>query len=92
VIGRALMSRPKLLVLDEPSFGLAPKVVQTIFKIIAALREGGLTILLVEQNANIALQVSQYGYVLESGSCILAAETAKLRSDTLVRDIYLGSG
>lgn len=92
VIGRALMSRPKLLVLDEPSFGLAPKVVQTIFEVITELQESGLTILLVEQNASIALQVSQYGYVLESGNCILAAETEKLRNDTLVRDIYLGSG
>ena len=92
VIGRALMSRPSLLVLDEPSFGLAPKVVDTIFKVITELQAAGLTILLVEQNANIALEVSQRGYVLESGACILADEASRLRDNTLVRDIYLGSG
>lgn len=92
VIGRALMSRPRLLILDEPSFGLAPKIVQSIFEVIAGLRETGLTILLVEQNASIALQVAQHGFVLESGSCLLAAEAAKLRGDPMVRDIYLGSG
>jgi len=92
VIGRALMSRPKLLILDEPSFGLAPKIVQSIFEVIAGLRETGLTILLVEQNASIALQVSQRGFVLESGSCLLAADAEKLRGDPIVRDIYLGAG
>jgi branched-chain amino acid transport system ATP-binding protein len=92
VIGRALMSRPSLLVLDEPSFGLAPKIVDMIFKVVTELQAAGLTILLVEQNANIALEVSQRGYVLESGHCILADETSRLRDNTLVRDIYLGSG
>lgn len=92
VIGRALMSRPRLLVLDEPSFGLAPKVVDTIFEVIADLRTTGLTILLVEQNANLALEVSQGGYVLESGACILADEASRLRDNPLVRDIYLGAG
>ena len=92
VIGRALMSRPQLLILDEPSFGLAPKIVQSIFEVIGRLRETGLTILLVEQNASIALQVAQHGFVLESGSCLLAAEAGKLRNDPMVRDIYLGSG
>lgn len=92
VIGRALMSRPQLLILDEPSFGLAPKIVQSIFEVIAGLRETGLTILLVEQNASIALQVAQRGFVLENGSCLLSAEAAKLRGDPIVRDIYLGAG
>jgi branched-chain amino acid transport system ATP-binding protein len=92
VIGRALMSRPQLLILDEPSFGLAPKIVQSIFEVIAGLRETGLTILLVEQNASIALEVAQRGFVLESGSCLLSAEAATLRGDPIVRDIYLGAG
>ncbi len=91
VIGRALMSRPKLLILDEPSFGLAPKIVDTIFETIVGLRETGLTILLVEQNAHIALQVSQHGFVLDSGSCLMAADSGTLRDDKLVRDIYLGA-
>lgn len=91
VIGRALMSRPKLLILDEPSFGLAPKIVEAIFDTIVRLRETGLTILLVEQNAHIALQVSQNGFVLDSGSCLMAADSATLRNDKLVRDIYLGA-
>jgi branched-chain amino acid transport system ATP-binding protein len=92
VIGRALMSRPRLLVLDEPSFGLAPKIIDRIFEVVTSLRTGGLTILLVEQNANVALEVSQRGYVLESGNCILSDAAASLRQDTLVRDIYFGSG
>jgi branched-chain amino acid transport system ATP-binding protein len=92
VIGRALMSRPRLLILDEPSFGLAPKIVDSIFEAISGLQASGLTILLVEQNANIALEVSQRGYVLEAGSCILSDESERLRNNKLVRDIYLGSG
>jgi len=92
VIGRALMSRPRLLILDEPSFGLAPKIIDRIFEAVTELRARGLTILLVEQNANVALEVSQRGYVLESGHCILCDEAASLRNDTLVRDIYFGSG
>jgi branched-chain amino acid transport system ATP-binding protein len=92
VIGRALMSRPRLLILDEPSFGLAPKIIDRIFEVVTELRARGLTILLVEQNANVALEVSQRGYVLESGSCILSDAAEILRKDTLVRDIYFGSG
>ena len=92
VIGRALMSRPRLLILDEPSFGLAPKIIDRIFEVVTELRAGGLTILLVEQNANVALEVSQRGYVLDSGACILSDAAATLRKDTLVRDIYFGSG
>ena len=92
VMGRALMTRPKLLALDEPSFGLAPKIVRSIFEVIVGLRAAGLTILLVEQNAHIALEVSQHGYVLDDGNCIIAAEAAELRRDSRVRDIYLGAG
>jgi branched-chain amino acid transport system ATP-binding protein len=91
VIGRALMSRPRLLILDEPSFGLAPKIIDKIFEAVTELRARGLTILLVEQNANVALEVSQRGYVMESGHCILSDASATLRNDTLVRDIYFGS-
>jgi branched-chain amino acid transport system ATP-binding protein len=92
VIGRALMSRPRLLILDEPSFGLAPKIIDKIFEAVTELKSRGLTILLVEQNANVALEVSQRGYVLESGHCILSDAAASLRSDTMVRDIYFGAG
>jgi branched-chain amino acid transport system ATP-binding protein len=91
VIGRALMSRPKLLVLDEPSFGLAPKIVERIFRLITELQTAGLTILLVEQNANIALQVADRGYVISAGSCILHDQASRLRSNPMIRDIYLGS-
>jgi branched-chain amino acid transport system ATP-binding protein len=92
VIGRALMSRPRLLILDEPSFGLAPKIIDKIFEVVTQLRAGGLTILLVEQNANVALEVSQRGYVLDSGTCILSDAAATLRHDARVRDIYFGAG
>jgi branched-chain amino acid transport system ATP-binding protein len=92
VIGRALMSRPRLLILDEPSFGLAPKIIDRIFEVVTQLRAGGLTILLIEQNANLALEVSQRGYVLESGTCILTDDAATLRQDARVRDIYFGAG
>jgi branched-chain amino acid transport system ATP-binding protein len=91
VIGRALMSRPRLLVLDEPSFGLAPKTVEAIFRMVKDLQSTGLTILLVEQNANIALQVSDRGYVISGGACILHDQAARLRDNKVVRDIYLGS-
>ena len=90
-IGRGLMARPKLLLLDEPSLGLAPTLVQEIFQIIKTInREEGLTVLLVEQNATMALRVSQYGYVLETGRIALAAEAAELRENESVRRSYLG--
>jgi len=90
-IGRGLMARPKLLLLDEPSLGLAPTVVQEIFQIIKTInREEGLTVLLVEQNATMALRVSQYGYVLETGRIALAAEATELRENESVRRSYLG--
>ena len=90
-IGRALMSKPKLLMLDEPSLGIAPLLVKTIFeKIIEINKELGLTILLVEQNANLALEVSHYGYVLETGRIILEDTAAALRENADVRAAYLG--
>ncbi len=89
-IGRALMSRPKLLLLDEPSMGLAPVLVERIFQTIEEINKQGMTILLVEQNANIALEVATRGYVLETGAVVEAAPTEKLREDPKVREAYLG--
>jgi branched-chain amino acid transport system ATP-binding protein len=90
-MGRALMSQPKFLMLDEPSLGIAPLLVKTIFeKIVEINRQQGLTILLVEQNANRALEISSRGYVLESGRVILEDTSAKLRDNPQVRSAYLG--
>ncbi|HZM03282.1 MAG TPA: ABC transporter ATP-binding protein [Candidatus Saccharimonadales bacterium] len=90
-IGRALMSRPQFLMLDEPSLGIAPILVKTIFeKIVEINRRQGLTILLVEQSANLALEISRYGYVLETGRVILHDNAAALRENPKVRAAYLG--
>ena len=89
-IGRALMSRPRLLLLDEPSMGLAPIMVQKIFEVIRAVAAQGMTILLIEQNAKLALQTSQRGYVMESGEITLSGEAAQLLDDPKVRAAYLG--
>ena len=89
-IGRALMSRPKLLLLDEPSMGLAPLMVQKIFEVIRTVAEAGMTVLLVEQNAKLALEVSQRGYVMESGEITLADDSARLLENPKVREAYLG--
>jgi branched-chain amino acid transport system ATP-binding protein len=91
-IARGLMARPKLLLLDEPSLGLAPLLVETVFDIVRELRDGGQTILLVEQNARQALAVSSYGYVIESGSIVLEGPAAQLRADPAVIRTYLGQG
>jgi len=89
-IARALMSRPKLLLLDEPSLGLAPVIVREIFNIIQNLRQTGVTILLVEQNANLALQIADRGYVLAAGSITLSGVAQELINDERVRKAYLG--
>ena len=89
-IGRALMSRPRLLLLDEPSMGLAPVLVERIFQTIREINEQGTTILLVEQNANVALEIATRGYVLETGKIVNSASAEKLREDPKVREAYLG--
>ena len=90
-IGRALMARPKLLMLDEPSMGIAPILVQRIYETIAEINRQGVAILLVEQNANYALDVSKRGYVLETGEVALTNESAQLRNDPAVQRAYLGT-
>jgi branched-chain amino acid transport system ATP-binding protein len=89
-IGRALMGRPKLLLLDEPSMGLAPLMVQKVFEVVRAVAAQGVTILLVEQNAKLALETCGRGYVMESGSITLADTAANLLADSRVRAAYLG--
>ena len=89
-IGRALMSRPRLLLLDEPSLGLAPKIVKQIFDLVASIRASGTAILLVEQNVRAALKVADYGYVMEGGRVVLEGPAPQLRDDPRVRDAYLG--
>ena len=89
-IGRALMSRPKLLLLDEPSMGLAPVLVERIFQVIEEINNQGTTILLVEQNANVALEIAARGYVLETGEIVNASSAEELRQDPKVREAYLG--
>jgi len=90
-IGRALMSKPRYLMLDEPSLGIAPMLVRAIFdQIVAINKERGITILLVEQNANLALTISHYGYVLETGSVLLEDSAEALRMNPQVREAYLG--
>ena len=89
-LGRALMSRPRMLLLDEPSMGLAPLIVQTIFETIRAIAAEGVTLLLVEQNAKLALETCHRGYVMESGLIALADETSRLLVNPQVRQAYLG--
>ncbi len=90
-IGRALLARPKLLLLDEPSMGIAPILVQRIYATIAEINRSGVTILLVEQNANYALDVSRRGYVLETGRVVLEGDSERLRTDPNVQKAYLGA-
>lgn len=89
-MGRALMSNPKMLLLDEPSMGLAPIIVRDIFEIIKACNEDGMTILLVEQNAKMALSISDRAYVLETGKIVMSGEASKLLNDDSVKKAYLG--
>ena len=91
-ISRALMARPKLLLLDEPSMGLAPIMVQKIFEVVRDVSKSGMTILLIEQNAKLALQISQRGYVMDGGLITLAAESKALLANPKVREAYLGEG
>jgi branched-chain amino acid transport system ATP-binding protein len=90
-IGRALMGSPKLLLLDEPSMGIAPILVERIYETIAEINQQGTTILLVEQNANFALEVSNRGYVLETGVVVMSDDSATLRTDPEVQKAYLGT-
>ncbi|HNZ90359.1 MAG TPA: ABC transporter ATP-binding protein [Acidovorax sp.] len=90
-IGRALMSDPQVLMLDEPSLGLAPLIVRDVLNVVARLRDAGVAILLIEQNSRAALQVADYGYVLELGDITLEGPAAELRSDPRVIDAYLGA-
>src|SRR6202007_1372255 len=89
-IGRALMSRPKMLLLDEPSLGLAPLLVEQIFNIIREINSQGVTILLVEQNAHMALQIAHHAYVLETGRIMLQGPAEEIRGNDQVRKAYLG--
>ena len=91
-IGRAMMARPKVLLLDEPSMGLAPILVEEIFKTIQDINRQGTTVLLVEQNANMALQIANRGYVLETGTIALEGTAGVLRENPRVKAIYLGEG
>jgi len=89
-VGRALMSRPKLLMLDEPSLGLAPLLIRAVFRVIEQIHGEGTTILLIEQNARAALQVADYGYVIETGSIVLEGTGQDLLDDERVKKAYLG--
>ena len=89
-VGRALMSRPKLMMLDEPSLGLAPLVVQDIFSIIREINRQGMTVLLIEQNANMALKIADLAYVLETGRITMSGTGAELLADEKVKEAYLG--
>ena len=89
-IGRALMSQPRYLLLDEPSLGVAPKIVQQLRDLIVQINESGMTVLLVEQNATMALSIATHGYVLETGRVVMDKPAAELREDDDIREFYLG--
>ena len=89
-VGRALMSKPKIIMMDEPSLGLAPIIVQGIFDIIQQINKEGTTVLLIEQNANLALKVADYGYVMETGRISLTGTGAELLANEQVKELYLG--
>ena len=91
-MGRALIAQPKVLLLDEPSLGLAPKVVKQIKDIIVEINQRGTTVLLVEQNASMALSIAQHGYVMEHGKVVMDRPAAELLADDDIRDFYLGRG
>ena len=89
-VGRALMSNPKMILLDEPSLGLAPNFVEMIFSMIKEINKQGVTVLLIEQNANMALQVSQRAYVLENGLVSMSGKASDIANDPMVKKAYLG--
>lgn len=89
--GRAMMSGPKLLMLDEPSLGLAPRLVEEVMQAVEMFREAGITVLLVEQNANLALRIADRGYVMETGAIVMEGTGAELLADEYVRASYLGA-
>ena len=89
-VGRALMSRPKLIMMDEPSLGLAPLVVRDIFNIIGTINKAGITVLLNEQNANLALKMADYGYVIETGRLTMTGTGYELLNNESVKEAYLG--
>ncbi len=89
-IGRAMMSRPRILLMDEPSMGLSPLLVKEIFKIIEELNQSGMTILLVEQNAKMALGIANRAYVLETGKVVMSGDAKEMLADDKVRKAYLG--
>jgi branched-chain amino acid transport system ATP-binding protein len=90
VIGRAMMSGPKLVMIDEPSLGLAPLIVDEVFALLESLKQGGLTLLIVEQNTRVALDIADYGYVMENGRIVMEGPAADLKSNEDVREFYLG--
>ena len=90
VIGRAIMAEPKLMLIDEPSLGLAPRMVEEVFSVLRHLREQGLSLLIVEQNTRVALEIADYGYVMESGRIVLEGQAQELRDNEDVREFYLG--
>lgn len=90
VIGRAMMARPKLMMIDEPSLGLAPLMVDEVFALLKSLKSSGMTLLLVEQNVRVALELADYGYVMENGRVVLEGSGSDLRSNEDVREFYLG--
>jgi branched-chain amino acid transport system ATP-binding protein len=91
-LGRALLSGPRLLMLDEPSLGLAPLIVKEIFRVVRSLRDRGVSLLVVEQNARVALQVADLAYVVEGGRIVLSGTAADLAADPRVAAAYLGAG
>ncbi len=90
VVGRALMAKPRLVMIDEPSLGLAPLMVEEVYRLLAELKASGLTLLIVEQNTRVALELADYGYVMESGRIVLEGDAASLRTNEDVREFYLG--